>query len=455
MSATNRKRAQTAPVTDEEIARSEKIAKFQALNTQLRNAYLEQLYFAIRDDLQRELYADDSYSFWKSANKRGLLKCLALLAEAKPKSDKSYLGELVSLKAVFTSIADVMSANTNFCLSVDGVMPAVEGFLGDVETAVRCQDADALKKKVKSFASTALTSFGTVPALQQRFSVLHLALSSGEASLPDQLTAVVPSASHDIQGANTRAISNRLYGQLATQDAAPEPQSVGIKAPADLWESIGASIKLMVDTNPFQPISVSFLGWLFGVGEVNKGKLIKSVVTAVENKDHGALEKAVGKFQAYWLTKKNLPENMAIILKNLSNQAALLSSDKVSTIRAGFQKNIPDLLKVVADTSAKPEVENVLGRSLVRTPSSDSSSSVDSQSGQNSSALPKVFSSQNCVGQPPGSATILPSNGSQSEAVVYCRGYSVDRLSANRHGSFPDRSDKSKVGSSDKSVASL
>jgi hypothetical protein len=356
--AGNRKRAQKVPVTDEEIAALNAKTLFLSLNTQLRNAYLEQLYLVIRDDLRRALYADDSWSFWRSPNKKKILASLALLEKAKPKDGETYLAKPESLKEAFGQIAEKMSKNKGFCLSAERILADVENFIvEDIGLAAICQDAEALQERMRGFASTATERFATSSALSQRFGALNLALSCDEVLLPRQLAAVSQNASSAKESASTQNIPSLLSEKLTAENmehvfaarfpgylrqssqekalAAQVAEQAGADSPpADLWKTLGGSIKAIVDVEPFQPTSVPFLSWAFGASKFKKDKLVKAVIAAVENKDHSALEKAVTAFQAFWSTKENATGKTQVPLQNLGNQAALLSSNKVCDIRA-------------------------------------------------------------------------------------------------------------------------
>jgi hypothetical protein len=422
MSATNRKRARTASFVPNE---------FSTLNTQLRNAYLEQLYFAIRDDLRRELYADDSWSIWKSPNKKNILACLAQLEKAVPKSDETYLANFELLKAVFSKIAEKMSENENFCLSAANVVSQVDEFIsGEIAlVAASCNDANALREKMDSFALSAKLKFSTIPALSQRFTALDLALSCNHAALSDQLAAVTQNPSSVIPGVSTPAISKALYNKVPAQDAAaPEPQSAGNKASTDLWKTIGRSINAILDENYFKLKPVSLSDWFFGVGEYKKGKLIKAIVAAVDGKDCTALEKAVEKFQAYWLKVGGLSDIMAGALKNLSNQAALLSSDKVCAIRVKLETYVPKLFEATP-VGQVSKVRSASTQALGQPHRSDSDEMVSSERGQEG-GLSRVFSAQ-----APPCGNLLSIIGSSKGIARNCD-EALAKFSRSPYGSF-------------------
>lgn len=267
----------------------------------LREAYLQQLFFAIRDDLRQKLLTDRD---WLPFNGRNIRHCLHLLKDAAPRDGKDYRSKIGALEETFKQIAEKMKSNKAFCLSVEGSGDQVSSLIAAVKSGCAANKGDLIGNANTLMTSAESFSEGTI--LQRRFKAFTGALK-GESS-------------RGCLNNTTPEILDALSETSLMLPDGPKPAS-GVAD--EMWQKI----KAIVTQDSFQ----SKTGWraIFNCFGVDRSKLAQNVTDAACNKNASQLRKAVYKFQKFWLPKKNLSAEIKRDLRMLNKYTALLSSHEV------------------------------------------------------------------------------------------------------------------------------
>lgn len=270
----------------------------------LREAYLQQLFFAIRDDLRQKLLTNRD---WLPFNRRKIRQCLDLLKDTAPDKSKeeTYLSQIGVLETAFEQIAGKMKSNGAFCLSLGESYNQVSRLIGVVRDG-RADNEQELRVHADIFIRSA-ESFDKKTILKSRFKAFTGALK-GEGPRERQ---------------NTQDITGALAETSPMLPSEPEPASDVVVVVVDMWQKITG----IVTQDSFQ----SKTGWraIFNCFGVDRNKLVRNVTDAASNKNADQLRKAVYKFQKFWLPKKNLSPEIKQDLRMLNKYTALLSSNEV------------------------------------------------------------------------------------------------------------------------------
>jgi hypothetical protein len=285
------------------------------LNLQINTVYFEQICLALRDGLQNQLNADNSwFNFYTNYKIRGCLADIEMFLACPDGADFSCYEEqdIALVHKVFSRTAKYLP---NFLSADDAInINAFVNTLADDGVLHSC----AVQAKISNLSAHA-EKLSSPPALKRRLTNLNNALAAND------------------QAVKTKSVTAST--QLIDQALADKEVALDIQKPTvDVWQSTAKKIANIIGAAEFDkapPLPLSFFGrvtklWFTYQPERQSVNLYTSLKNAVlEAKGPAALARAVAAFKVSWYKQGQPSEAITARLQQLDDYVALVKHNHI------------------------------------------------------------------------------------------------------------------------------